>query len=117
MATSTFKVKTKTNVSNSGLDTIYTCPSSSGTTALITGLILCNTSGSAITADIQLVSDTSDTETNGTVFLLKSVSIPTGSSLEMLSGGKHIIQATDIIKAQASASSALDVTLSIVETT
>lgn len=111
----TFKVKTKASVSNSSLDTVYTVPSS--TTSVILGLILCNKTTSSITVDVQLVSDTSDTETNANVFLLKGTTIPGGSSLEVLSGGKVNIQTTDVIKAQASTGSALDVSLSIMEIT
>ena len=41
---------------------MYTVPSS--TTAIVLGLNLCNKSGSEINANVQVVSDTSDTETN-----------------------------------------------------
>ena len=111
----TFKVKTKASVSNSSLATIYTVPSS--TTTVILGLTLANKTTSAITASVQLSSDTSDTETNVDVFLLKDVSIPGSSSLEVFGGQKIVIQTTDIIKAQASTGSALDVALSIMEIT
>ena len=89
----------------------------SSTTTVILGLILCNKTTNAITADVQLVSDTSDTETNANVFLLKSTTIPGGSSLEVLSGGKVNLQTTDVLKVQASVASALDVSLSIMEIT
>ena len=61
----TFKVKTKASVSNSSLDTIYTVPSSTSTVVL--GMALSNKTTSAITADVQLVSNTADTETNADV--------------------------------------------------
>ena len=111
----TFKVKTKASVSNSSLATVYTVPSS--TTTVILGLTLANKTTSAITADVQLSSDTSDTETNADVFLLKGVSVPGSSSLEVFGGQKIVIQTTDIIKAQASVASSLDVALSIMEIT
>ena len=50
-------------------------------------------------------------------FLLKAVSIPGSSTLEVFAGQKIIAQTTDIIKAQASTGSALDVSLSIMEIT
>jgi len=84
---------------------------------VILGLILCNKTTSSITADVQLVSDTSDTETNANVFLLKGTTIPGGSSLEVLSGGKVNLQTTDVLKVQASAATSLDVSLSIMEIT
>ena len=111
----TFKVKTKASVSHSTLATVYTVPSS--TTTVILGLTLANKTTSAITADVQLSSDTSDTETNANVFLLKGVSVPGGSSLEVFGGQKIGFQTPDIIKAQASVASSLDVALSIMEIT
>ena len=95
--------------------TLYTCPSSTQT--IVIGLTLCNVHTTAVTADVQLVSDTSDTETNVTVKLIDGVSIPAGSSLELLSGGKYVLQATDILKIDCSIASKLDATLSILEIT
>jgi hypothetical protein len=70
-----------------------------------------------VTADVQLVSDTSDTETNETVLLIKDVNIPAGSSLEVLSGGKYVMQTTDILKIDCSVAAKIDATLSILEIT
>ena len=95
--------------------TLYTCPSSTQT--IVIGLTLCNIHTTAVTADVQLVSDTSDTETNETVLLAKDVSIPAGSSLELLSGGKYVLQATDILKIDCSVAAKIDATLSILEIT
>ena len=52
------------------------------------GLTLCNVHSSAVTATVKIESDTSDTETNENVTVVKDASIPAGSSLELLSGGK-----------------------------
>jgi hypothetical protein len=95
--------------------TLYTVPSS--TTTVIIGLTLCNIHTTSVTASVQLVSDTSDTETNETVLLIKDVSIPAGSSLELLTGGKVVVQATDIIKIDCSVTAKIDATLSILEIT
>jgi len=95
--------------------TIYTCPSSTQT--IVIGLTLCNVHTTAVTADVQLVSDTSDTETNETVKLIDGVTIPSGSSLEVLSGGKYVLQATDILKIDCSVAAKIDATLSILEIT
>ena len=113
----TFKVKTNGAMpSSSGTPlTLYTVPSS--TTTVIIGLTLCNIHTTTVTADVQLVSDTSDTETNETVLLIKDVSIPAGASLELLTGGKVVVQATDIIKIDCSVSAKIDATLSILEIT
>tara|TARA_R100000654_G_scaffold29826_1_gene54490 strand:- start:1476 stop:1826 length:351 start_codon:yes stop_codon:yes gene_type:complete len=113
----TFKVKTNGAMpSSAGTPlTLYTVPNS--TTTVVIGLTLCNIHTTGVTASVQLVSDTSDTETNETVLLVKDVSIPAGSSLELLTGGKVVAQATDIIKIDCSVSAKLDATLSILEIT
>ena len=113
----TFKVKTNAAMpASSGTPlTLYTCPSSTPT--VVIGLLLCNIHTTSVTADVQLVSDTSDTETNETVKLIDGVTIPAGSSLEVLSGGKYVLQATDILKIDCSVAAKLDATLSILEIT
>jgi len=113
----TFKVKTNGAMPTSAGTplTLYTVPSS--TTTVVIGLTLCNIHTGSVTADVQLVSDTSDTETNETVLLIKDVSIPAGSSLELLTGGKVVLQTTDILKIDCSVSAKIDATLSILEIT
>jgi hypothetical protein len=113
----TFKLKTNAAMpASAGTPlTLYTCPSS--TTTVILGLILCNVGTAQHTVDVQLVSDTSDTETNETVKLLENVPIPVGSSLEVLSGGKVVLQATDVLKIDADTAAKIDATLSIMEIT
>ena len=113
----TFKVKTNGAMpTSSGTPlTLYTVPNS--TTTVIIGLTLCNIHTTSVTASVQLVADTSDTETNETVLLIKDVSIPAGSSLELLTGGKVVVQATDIIKIDCSVTAKIDATLSILEIT
>jgi len=113
----TFKVKTNDAMpSSAGTPlTLYTCPSS--TTCVVIGLTLWNVHTASVTASVKIESDTSDTETNSNVFVIKDVSIPAGSSLEVLTGGKYVIQATDIIKIDCSVSAKIDATLSILEIT
>lgn len=113
----TFKVKTNGAMpASSGTPlTLYTVPSS--TTCVVIGLTLCNIHTASVTASVQLVSNTSDTETNETVLLVKDVSIPAGSSLELLTGGKVVLQATDILKVDCSVTAKIDSTLSILEIT
>lgn len=113
----TFKVKTNGAMpASAGTPlTLYTVPSS--TTTVVIGLTLCNIHTGTVTADVQLVSDTSDTETNETVLLIKDVSIPAGSSLELLTGGKVVLQTTDILKIDCSVTAKIDATLSILEIT
>ena len=113
----TFKLKTNAAMpASSGTPlTLYTCPSSTQT--IVIGLTLCNVHTTAVTVDVQLVSDTSDTETNETVLIINDVDIPAKSSLEVLSGGKYVLQATDVLKIDCSVAAKIDATLSILEIT
>jgi len=109
-----FKLKTKPSLTTS-LATYYTVPSS--TTTVVLGISLANTSNSSVTADIQIISDTSDTETNANTYLGKGLPIPSGGTLEIMQGNKLVLQASDAIKAKASAGSAVDLLVSIMEMT
>ena len=98
--------------------TMYTVPSS--TTTIVLGLVLANIHSSAVTAEVELVSDTSGGgrgATNGTAFLVKDVTIPSGSSLELLSGGKVVLETTDVLKIDCSVADKISGTLSIMEIT
>jgi len=107
----TFKLKTKAGVTT--LATVYTVPAS--TTAIVLGLVIGNTTGSAITSTITVSSDTSDTETNADVELLTTGAIPANSSIDVLSGSKLVLQTTDLLKVYGTG--AVDVALSIMEIT
>ena len=113
----TFKVKTNDAMPTSAGTplTLYTVPSS--TTTDILGLMLCNVHTSQVTASVQLVSDTSDTETNQTVLLVKDIPIPVGSTVELLSGNKVVMQTTDVLKIDCSVAAKIDAALSIMEIT
>jgi len=106
-----FKLKTKAGVTT--LATIYTVPSS--TTTIILGLIIGNTTSSAITSTITLASDTSDTETNADVEIITNAPIPANSSLEVMGGNKIVMQTTDYLRVHGSGS--VDIALSIMEIT
>ena len=113
---------------------VYTAPSS--TTTVVIGLILTNIHTSQVTAKVLLESNTtgiaanSNTQTNnsgagtnsgqtdnGTAVLLNNAPIPVGSSLELLSGGKVILQPTDAITISCSVADKLSGALSIMEIT
>jgi len=113
----TFKVKTNAALPSSAgtADTIYTVPSS--TTTVVIGLTLCNVHTTSVTASVKIESNTSDTETNENVTVVKDATIPAGSSLEVLTGGKYVLQTTDVLKIDCSVSAKIDATLSIMEIT
>ena len=98
--------------------TIYTVPGS--TTTVVIGLILTNIHTSQVTTEVELVSTTSGggrAAQNGTSFLAKDVPIPVGSSLELLSGGKVILETGDLLRVDCSVADKLSGTLSIMEIT
>tara|TARA_B110000285_G_C14894357_1_gene500123 strand:- start:427 stop:792 length:366 start_codon:yes stop_codon:yes gene_type:complete len=99
---------------------MYTVASS--TTTVILGLVLTNLNTTSVTAEVELVSDTANRNgtnnvANGTAFLVKDVNIPAGSSLEVLTGGKVVMETTDILKIDCSVADKLSGTLSIMEIT
>ena len=113
----TFKLKSNANMpASAGTPlTLYTCPGS--TTTVVLGLLLCNNDTSQRTVDVKIESDTSDTETNATVFLTKDTPIPATSSLEIMAGNKIVLQATDVLKIDSDVAGKIDATLSIMEIT
>ena len=113
----TFKIKTNAAMPTSAgtPEALYTVPSS--TTTVVLGLMLCNVHTSQVTVDVQIVSDTSDTETNSTVFAVKDAPIPVGSTLEVMAGNKVVLQTTDVLKIDCDVAAKIDATLSIMEIT
>ncbi len=112
----TFKTVTKAGITSA--DVLYTVASS--TTTVILGLIIGNTTGSSVTTTVTLGTDTASragtgSEANQEVDYLTNAPIPSGSSLEFLSGQKYVMETTDTLS--ITASGAVDVALSIMEIT
>ena len=112
----TFKVVTKAGVTSA--DVIYTVASS--TTTVVLGMMVGNTTTGQITATVTLTSDTSsregaNNEANQAVELVTNAPIPVGGSLELLSGNKVVMEATDTLT--LTATGAADIALSIMEIT
>ncbi len=97
---------------------MYTCAGS--TTTVVLGLILTNIHSTAVTAEVELVSDTgsrggTNDETNDTSFLLNDVNIPVGTSINVLKG--QVVETTDVLQVDCSVTDKVSVTLSILERT
>ncbi len=107
----TFKLKTKANV---GVTTvgIYTAPSA--TTTVVIGITMANTSGSGVNVGVA-VSRTSDTKDD--ISLLKNAPIPSGSSLEFMSGNKIVLETNDQINVDSDTNNSVDAALTIMEIT
>ena len=99
---------------------MYTVATS--TTTVVLGLILTNIHSTSVTAEVELVSTTANrgganNVANGTSFLIKDVDIPNKSSLELLSGGKVVLEAGDVIRIDCSVADKLSGSLSVMEIT
>ena len=113
---------------NDGTSDLYVVPSNCDT--VVIGLLLTNTSGSSITADVLIATQASTVgPEDGSlgsedIYLIKGAQVPVGSALEVISG-KVVVSNThatddakgDAIQVRCDTASALDVTLSILENT
>ena len=115
----TFKVSTRdvAPASAGTFEEIYDCPDN--TTAVIIGLSLANVHTAQVTASVKLVSTTnqSGSTQNTTAHLVKDIPIPVGSTVEIMSGNKIVLNVGDIIKIDASVADKLSVTMSYMEIT
>ena len=121
----TFKVTTASSVATSASDndySIYQCPSS--TTTVVLSVLLANKHTTSIKASVLLSSDTGNSGNNNNrnsgnnqdAYIIRNVSITEETSLEIMSGQKYVLQATDSIKVLADNEN-LDVVLSYMEVT
>jgi hypothetical protein len=102
-------------------EVLYTAPSS--TTAIVLGLILTNVHSSQVTASVLLSSDTATGVNTGApaantdAYVLFNAPIPVGSTIEILSGNKVVLQTTDILKIDCNVTDKVSAVLSIMEIT
>ena len=108
----TFKLKTKANI-DASLVAVYTVPSS--TTTVIIGCTVSNVKGASVTADVKIVTASSSGENADDVYIAKP--LPAGSSVEIMSGNKIILQPGDIVKVKSDTTNGVDAILSIMEIT
>lgn len=109
MATNAFKSKAKAAVGTS-LVSVYTVPAN--TSSIIIGLNIACVATSSVVADI-IIDKTSGDDAN----LIKNIPIPTGSSFEVLSGQKIVLEVGDIVKARCDTAGGMDILLSFLEIT
>ena len=113
----TFKLTTRDEApATSGTpEEIYDCPDN--ITAIVLGLTLANVHTSQVTASVTLVSTTNQSGSvqNTTAHLIKDVPIPVGSTVEVMSGNKIVLNADDRLKVDCSVADKVSVTLSYME--
>jgi len=95
---------------------VYTVPSSgSAMESIVIGITLANKSTSGITADVFL----DNYDGSNDVYVVKNATIPAGSSLEVMSGNKLVLQGdgttNDALRISASSATSLDATVSVLE--
>jgi len=99
-------------------EALYTVAGS--TTTIVNSLVISNIHTADVTVDVKLVSDTGsrggdNNVTNTTSFLLNDVSIPVGTSINVLKG--QVVETTDVLQVDCSVTDKVSVTLSILEIT
>ena len=105
------------SISNSSNSTIYAVPNNSGAAveSIVIGITCANKTSSGVTVDIFIDNEDGSND----VYIVKGASIPAGSSLEVMSGNKLVLQNDgtngDNLEALASTGSAVDVTVSVLE--
>ena len=105
------------SISNSSNSTIYAVPNNSGAAveSIVIGITAANKTSSGVTIDIFLDNEDGSND----VYIVKGASIPAGASLEVMSGNKLVLMNDgtngDNLEALASAGSAVDVTVSVLE--
>ena len=116
-----FKRFAKPNVGTStgaSADAVYTVPAGSGSSALesiVIGITLANKHTSGITASVFLDNEDGTND----VYIVKDATIPAGSSLEVMSGNKLVVQNdgsnADVLRVESSRASSLDATITVLE--
>ena len=105
------------SISNSSNSTIYAVPNNSGAAveSIVIGITAANKTSSGVTIDIFIDNEDGSND----VYIVKNASIPAGASLEVMSVNKLVLMndGTNAVnlEALASAGSAVDVTVSVLE--
>ena len=110
----TFKIDTKSSVSNAGTSSASTNVLTAGgsATLVLLSCLIANKTGTSANVDVFLVTNSGDD-----VFLIKNAPVPAGSSLEIISGSKIIMESSDVLRINAGTASALDAAVSYLEQT
>ncbi len=110
----TFKQSTKSSLVTDAVSSSNANVLTAGNTStlIILNALVANKTSTSANVDVYLVTDSGDD-----VYLLKSVPVPAGSSLELITGSKIILESSDVLRARADTASALDLTISYLDQT
>ena len=110
----TFKQSTKSSLSTAAVTSTDTNILTAGnsSTCIILNCLVANKTSTSANVDVYLVTNTGDD-----VYLLKSVPVPAGSSLELITGSKLILESQDVLRARADTATSLDMVVSYLDQT
>jgi len=99
-------------------DSVYSVPAGAGSSALesiIIGITLANKTSTGVTASVFLDNEDGSND----VFIVKDATIPAGSSLEVMSGNKIVVQNdgsnADVVRVSCNTGSSLDALITVLE--
>ena len=109
----TFKSDTKANVVTALItdNTAVVVTAGGSSTLVLLSVLLSNKVAASTDVDVYLESGGDD------VYLLRNAPVPAGSSLEVISGSKIIMEANDKLRIRAGTASAIDATVSYLDQT
>ncbi len=110
----TFKQATKSSLLTTAISSTDTNIVTAGnaSTLIILNALVANKTTTSANVDVYLVPNSGDN-----VYLLKAVPIPAGSSLELITGSKIILESQDVLRARCDTATAMDLTLSYLDQT
>ena len=111
-----FTASSVNTTAGAGATSVYAVPSSgSAMESIVIGITLANKTNAGVTASVFLDNYVGSND----VYIVKDASVPSGSSLEVMSGNKLVLQgngsANDAIRVSAGTATALDATVSVLE--
>lgn len=110
----TFKIETKSSLVTDAVSNSTTNVLTAGASAtiIVLSVLVSNKTGTSSNVDVYLVTNTGDD-----VYLIRNAPVPAGSSLELISGNKVILESSDVLRARSDTSTALDIAVSYLEQT
>ena len=110
----TFKIETKSDLVTTAITDAATNVLTAGSSAtlVLLSILVSNKTGTSADVDVYLVTNTGDD-----VYIIRNAPVPTGSSLEIISGSKIIMESSDVLRARAGTASSLDISVSYLEQT
>ena len=110
----TFKIDTKSSVVTDAVSSTNTNVLTAGgsATLVLLSCLVSNKTGASAQVDVFLVTNSGDD-----IYIIRNAPVPAGSSLEIISGSKIIMESSDILRVRANTATALDVGVSYLEQT